>query len=139
MNSKIAGLVLISHGNFALEALKSAEMIMGHLENVKALSVVPGMDLKDTVKKLEETVNEVKGHAGVIIMTDIIGGTPSNAAGILTSSMDNVLALAGFNMPMLLEVLISRDLCLNDIAERICDVGKNSIVNITDNVKKSLK
>lgn len=139
MNSEIAGVVLVSHGNFALEALKSAEMIMGHLENVKALSVVPGMDLKDTVRKLRETVDEVKGSGGVIIMTDIIGGTPSNAAGILTSSMDNILVLSGFNMPMLLEVLTSRNLCLNDIAERICEIGRNSIVNITDNVKKSLK
>lgn len=139
MNSEIAGLVLVSHGNFAMEALKSAEMIMGPIKNVNVLSVVPGMDLKETARKLEEAVNEVKGNAGVIIMTDIIGGTPSNAAGILSLSMDNILALSGFNMPMLLEVLISRNLCLNEIAEKICNAGRDSIVNITENVKKSLK
>lgn len=139
MNSEIAGLVLVSHGNFAMEALKSAEMIMGPIKNVNVLSVVPGMDLKETARKLEEAVNEVKGNAGVIIMTDIIGGTPSNAAGILSLSMDNILALSGFNMPMLLEVLISRNLCLKEIAEKICNAGRDSIVNITESVKKSLK
>lgn len=139
MNDENVGLILISHGNFALEALKSAEMIMGYQDNIKVISVVPGMDLNDTVKKLEEVVNEVKRTMGVVIMTDILGGTPSNAASILTASMDGILVVSGFNMPMLLEILISRNLSLDDIAEKICNIGKHSIVNLTDSVKNSLK
>jgi len=139
MNDEMAGLVLISHGNFAPEALKSAEMIMGHQEKVRTLSVIPGMDLNETVRVLEEAVSEVKGSRGVIILTDIPGGTPSNAAGILTASAEDVLALSGFNMPMLLEVLTSRNVSLSDIAAEVCSSGRHSIVNLTDSVKNSLK
>jgi Phosphotransferase system, mannose/fructose-specific component IIA len=139
MSDQMTGLVLISHGDFALESLKSAEMIMGHQENVKTISVVLGMDLSETVRKLSEAVNEVKGSMGVIIMTDIIGGTPSNAASILTASMDGTLVLSGFNMPMLLETLTLRTSGLSEIAEKVCSIGRQSIVNLTDTLKKSLK
>lgn len=139
MNDEMIGLVLISHGDFAREALKSAEMIVGHQKNVKTISVVRGMDLNETVKKLDAAVSQVKTSMGVIIMTDVMGGTPSNAAGILTASTDNMLVLSGFNMPMLLEILMSRNMSLSDISEKICDIGRQGIVNLTDRVKSSLK
>ncbi|HBN05151.1 PTS sugar transporter subunit IIA [Acidilutibacter cellobiosedens] len=139
MNKEMVGIILISHGYFAREALKSAEMIVGRQEKIKAISVVPGMDLNETVNKLKQAVNEVKENAGAIIMTDIIGGTPSNASSILTASLNNILVISGFNMPMLLEILTSRNKNIAEISENICNVGKQGIVDITNKIKSSLK
>lgn len=139
MKDKEIGIVLISHGNFAFEALKSAEMIMGHQERVKTIAVIPGMGLDETVKKIDEAFKEVKQGIGVVIMTDIVGGTPSNAAGIFTASTENTLVITGLNMPMLLEILISRNESLDEISKKICNIGKESFINITDKMRNSLK
>ena len=139
MQNKSAAVILISHGNFACEALKSVEMIMGKQEDVTAIAVMPGMDLNETVEKLRKAVAEVEAGMNIIIMTDIMGGTPSNAAGILTATMVNVLVITGFNMPMLLEILSSRDGSLSEFSARLCAIGRESIIDLSNKVKKSLQ
>jgi PTS system mannose-specific IIA component len=132
------GVIVVSHGYFASEALKSAEMIMGPQKKVKVIPVVPGMDLDETISRLREAIDEIKGDAGVIVMTDIIGGTPSNASGILTATTENMLAISGFNLPMLLEILLLRNKSLDEISNSICEIGRQNIINLTEKVKSSL-
>lgn len=138
MDDKAVGLVLVSHGNFAGEALKSAEMIMGCQDRVRAVAVMPGMDLEQVKKELDNAIDEVSGINGVIIMTDIIGGTPTNAGGYFSMLRDNVAVITGFNMPMLLEFFTCRcaSADLQDIMDKVGFAAQQGIVNITNSIKK---
>lgn len=136
MNDKLVGLVLVSHGGFAGEALNSAEMIMGHQERARAVAVIPGMDLEQVKKEIEAAINEVNGANGVVIMTDIIGGTPANASGFFSVLKEDVIVLTGFNMPMLLEFFTCRGAGLKDTAEKVGAAAQQGIVNLTDSIKR---
>lgn len=136
MNDEI-GLVLVSHGYLAREALNSAEMIVGRQDMVKVVSVLPGMDLEQVKVEINEAVNEVNGDKGVMIFTDILGGTPSNAAGVIAVLRKETRLLAGVNMIMLLEFLMNRYEDLDVICNNLCQLGKQGIINFSDSINKT--
>lgn len=136
MNNGI-GLILVSHGDFAREALKSAEMIMGPQENIRVVSVYPGMDLDQVKDALRVSISEVDGAKGVIVITDILGGTPTNAVGSIIALRKNVIVLTGLNMPMILEFLGNRNEDLDELADKLRKVAQEGIVNFTKMIKKS--
>jgi mannose PTS system EIIA component len=136
MDDKVVGLILVSHGDFARESLQSAEMIMGDQKRVRTVSVVPGMDLEQVKKGIEDAIKEVEGPYGVIIMTDMIGGTPSNAAGFFSVVRDDVVVMTGFNMPMILEFFTCRCAKLEDVADKVCTVAQQGIINLTSSIRK---
>ncbi|EUJ52379.1 PTS sugar transporter subunit IIA [Listeria rocourtiae] len=111
MKEEIA-LILASHGDFAKEALNSLEMIVGQQENVSTLSLYPGEDLPDFTKRMDDAYKNLDHIKGAIILCDIYGGTPSNAAmGMLIKYQDaKVAAYSGLNLPVLLELSASRKL-----------------------------
>ncbi|MDR1026438.1 MAG: PTS sugar transporter subunit IIA [Lactobacillus sp.] len=97
------GLVLVTHGNLALEFISAMQHVVGKQDQIEAVCIGPEDDVemrrKEILKKVESTD---KGH-GVIVLTDMFGGTPSNLA---ISIMDraNVEILAGMNLPMLIKL-----------------------------------
>ncbi len=137
MNRKI-GLILVSHGYFAKGAVDAAEMILGKQEDIISISVLPGMDLGQVKDNILKALDELKCERGVLIITDIIGGTPSNAAAIIAAKRDDILVLTGLNMPMLLEFLSNREITLNDIPNKICKIGKENILSLSEAIKSRL-
>lgn len=115
MSSEIA-LLLMSHGEFAKSAIESAELIVGKQDNVATLGIV-AVDNVNEVKQqmLDSTLNLDTSH-GLIILTDIVGGTPMNLASTQRNH-NNVFACSGLNLPLLLEVLMNRDGNLQEIRE----------------------
>ena len=109
--------ILISHGHYAKYALESAEMIIGKQENCEVISVTEDKDLDSVTKELEKVYKKLKNEKGAVILTDIRGGTPSNAAANLLVREDDILALSGYNMPLLLELFTNRDLEMEDLKE----------------------
>jgi mannose/fructose/sorbose-specific phosphotransferase system IIA component len=107
---KDIGIILASHGNFATCALKSLEMIVGKQENIATLALNPGEDLTDFIDKLEDVYTHLDKENGVIIICDIFGGTPSNAATslLITHPNDQIAAYSGLNLPILLELSSNR-------------------------------
>ncbi|WP_240025251.1 PTS sugar transporter subunit IIA [Mannheimia haemolytica] len=79
MSNQIA-LLLMSHGSFARAALASAELIVGQQENVAAIGVVAVDNVADIKRQMEQTIAELNTDKGLIILTDIVGGTPMNLA-----------------------------------------------------------
>ena len=97
--------LVITHGEFGIELVKSAEMIMGPQENVDALALRPGNsvdDLRSDANAIVEKNNE-KGLE-TIVLVDLLGGSPSNVALSLLAKND-LNILTGVNMPMLIELL----------------------------------
>jgi len=97
--------LVITHGEFGIELVKSAEMIMGPQENVDALALKPGNsvdDLRNEANAIVEKNNE-KGLE-TIVLVDLLGGSPSNVALSLLAKND-LNILTGVSMPMLIELL----------------------------------
>lgn len=112
---KEVAVVLMSHGFYAQEALKSAEMIIGELKNVGTVSVTPQKDLEAVANELQEVLTTIDDSQGILLLSDILGGTPSNVAGTIVLTRDDVLGITGFNLPMLLELFVNREKSLKDI------------------------
>lgn len=106
MNSEIA-LMVMSHGSFAKAAMASLELVIGKQPNYDTMSIelVDNVDaLKDELFKKVANLNTGRG---LVVFTDILGGTPMNLAGHLLGQ-DQVLLCSGFNLPVLLEFSMNR-------------------------------
>ncbi|MBB5887941.1 PTS sugar transporter subunit IIA [Lactovum miscens] len=98
-------LLIITHGQFGIELVKSAEMIMGPQEDIKALALKPGDSVEDLRSEaslvVENYINEGKK---VYVLCDLLGGSPSNVAlYLLSKGVEKIFT--GVNMPMLIEML----------------------------------
>lgn len=117
MDSQI-GLLLMSHGDFAEAAIKSAELIIGKQENYAFL----GVHIEDSLETLRQTMQDKIGQLdtsrGLVVLTDIMGGTPSNLAGSLLGR-ENTLVCSGLNFPMLMECSMNRDKSLPELKQII--------------------
>jgi len=99
----MVGLVLISHGQLAEELLRSAEMILGPLPLAQALALGRGDDPAYLTEQLRKVVDAVGGDGdGVLILTDMFGGTPSNIA-LSCLERGRVDILTAMNLPMVLK------------------------------------
>ncbi len=97
------GLVLVTHGNLAIEFIAAMQHVVGKQEQIDSVCIGPEDDMEMRRKEILQKVDNVdKGH-GVVVLTDMFGGTPSNLA---ISIMDraNVEILAGVNLPMLIKL-----------------------------------
>jgi PTS system mannose-specific IIA component len=126
---------LISHGTFAQGALECVELLAGKQENVEVLSVF----LESDVNKLREYLNALyENHNqgnGVLILVDMVGGTPWNLAAYLALSKKDVVVYAGFNISVLLEVFSNRKLPLDAIGKVIEEIHAQSCVNAAELLK----
>lgn len=101
------GLVVVTHGRLAEEFLSAAEHVVGPQESVKAVSIGPDDDMEKRRQDILDAAREVDDGEGVIILTDMFGGTPSNLA-IAVMEKANAEVVAGVNLPMLIKLASAR-------------------------------
>lgn len=101
-------LLIMTHGNFGKALLESAELIVGEQKNVGTMSVFLADDVEKLKEEMLEKVNLLDTSAGLIVLTDIVGGTPTNLASSLLTS-EEVVLVSGVNLPVLLEILMNRE------------------------------
>jgi len=132
------GIVLAAHGPLPAAFLESTYMILGELPQVASVSLMPGDSLEGLLDSLQAAVNEVNTGDGVLILLDMFGGTPANAAAFLTQQTNDVCAITGVNLPMLLETFIARMSTdrLESLAETAFLAGQAGIVDIVEAFKK---
>src|SRR5438270_11714128 len=97
------GMVLVTHGRLAAEFVTAMEHVVGPQDAVEAICIGPDDDMEERRKDIAEAVARVERGKGVIILTDLFGGTPSNLAISLMKS-ENVEVIAGVNLPMLIRL-----------------------------------
>ncbi|MBL4620711.1 MAG: PTS sugar transporter subunit IIA [Alphaproteobacteria bacterium] len=97
------GLVVVTHGRLAEEFLSAAEHVVGPQERVKSVSIGPDDDMEKRREDILSAAREVDEGEGVIILTDMFGGTPSNLA-IAVMEKANAEVVAGVNLPMLIKL-----------------------------------
>ena len=110
------GLVLVTHGRLAEEFIAATEHVVGPQEGIQAVSIGPDDDMEQRRNDIVKAVEDVETGNGVILLTDMFGGTPSNLA-ISLLDRANVEVIAGINLPMLIKLVkIRRD---GDLAEAV--------------------
>lgn len=98
------GLVLVTHGRLATEFVTAMEHVVGPQQRIEAICIGPDDDMEARRNDISEAVAKVDPDGkGVIILTDLFGGTPSNLAISLMKS-ENVEVIAGVNLPMLIRL-----------------------------------
>lgn len=97
------GMVLVTHGRLAEEFVAATEHVVGPQTQVRAISIGPDDDMEQRRQDILAAVDEVESGSGVILLTDMFGGTPSNLA-ISVMEKANVEVIAGINLPMLIKL-----------------------------------
>jgi PTS system mannose-specific IIA component len=97
------GLVLVTHGRLALEFVAAVEHVVGSQSNIEAVCIGPDDDMERRRRDILAAIDEVDDGAGVILLTDMFGGTPSNLA-ISVMDKAKVEVIAGMNLPMLIKL-----------------------------------
>ena len=97
------GVVVVTHGQLATELVNAAEMIVGDLPQFTAVSIGWHDDVNDAREDIAQAIDRVRGEEGVLVLTDMFGGTPSNLA-ISVMAETGAEVLAGINLPMLIKL-----------------------------------
>lgn len=97
------GMVVVTHGRLAEEFIAAMEHVVGPQTALQAISIGPDDDMEQRRQDILDAVNDVDGGDGVILLTDMFGGTPSNLA-ISIMDSTNVEVIAGINLPMLIKL-----------------------------------
>jgi len=102
----VIGLVLVTHGRLAQELRAALEHVVGPQEAVEPISIEPDDDIEQRRADILAAVNRVDSGSGVVILTDMFGGTPSNLA--ISVMSGNIEVIAGVNLPMLVKLSSAR-------------------------------
>lgn len=121
------GLVLVTHGNLALEFISAMQHVVGKQEQVAAVCIGPEDDMEMRRAEILQKAEEVNRGEGTIVLTDMFGGTPSNLA-ISIMEKAKVEIIAGINLPMLIKLCsLRKDKSLKDAVAGAQDAGKKYI------------
>ncbi len=122
------GAVIVTHGLLARELLDAAERIVGRTDGIRAVSMDWDDDVADARQEIEAAIKDVDGGRGVLIFTDMFGGTPTNVS-LAFLEQDNVEIITGVNLPMIIKLtsVQNNDGRLLEVAQELRERGQNSI------------
>jgi len=124
-------ILLVTHGDFGKELLKSSELIIGKMEDAESISFHQGESFEELLNQVESTVAKLSKD-DLIVFTDMYGGSPYNA---VTRAMKNrnFYHITGINFPLFIDIAVSRDsYTMEEVAEKIIKNGKKSIVFVNE-------
>ncbi|MDF1730951.1 MAG: PTS sugar transporter subunit IIA [Minwuia sp.] len=127
------GMVLVTHGRLAEEFIAATEHVVGAQENVRAISIGPDDDMEQRRKDIMEAVSAVNDGNGVVLLTDMFGGTPSNLA-ISMMDQGEVEVIAGMNLPMLIKLATVREKSTLREAAAIAQEAGRKYINVASQV-----
>jgi PTS system mannose-specific IIA component len=121
------GVVVVTHGQLATELVNAAETIVGDQPRFAAVSIGWHDAVELAREEIAQTIARVDSGSGVIVLTDMFGGTPSNLA-ITFLAEGRVEVITGVNLPMLLKLAGTREIAdLRELARRIREDGRTGI------------
>jgi len=121
------GGIIVSHGKLAEELLNALTIILGEVVNMEAISIGWYDDVEDSKRKINRSLKRVDQKNGVLIFTDMFGGTPSNLSFSFLKD-DRIEIITGVNLPMLIKfVSLQRSNKLKEVAKKVVEQGKKNI------------
>ena len=121
------GIVIVTHGNLAKEFITALEHVVGPQEYIEGICIHPEDDMEVRRKEIIKAIKDVNTGKGVILTTDMFGGTPSNLA-ISTMIDGETEVIAGVNLPMLIKMASARnELSLSLLVKKSQESGRKYI------------
>jgi mannose PTS system EIIA component len=121
------GMVLVTHGRLACEFKSALEHVVGPQTQMNVITIDPDDDMDGRRQDIMDAIHQVDSGEGVVVLTDMFGGTPSNLA-ISAMNGSNVEVVAGINLPMLIKLASVRDeVKLADAVIQAQDAGRKYI------------
>jgi mannose PTS system EIIA component len=121
------GLIVVTHGNLAQEFVAALEHVVGQQQQIKAISIFPNDNMEERRNAILEAAVAANSGDGVIILTDMFGGTPSNLS-ISVMDSGSIEVIAGVNLPMLVKLArIREEIPLADALKQAQDAGRKYI------------
>jgi len=123
----LIGGIIVSHGKLAEELLNALTIILGETVNIESISIGWYDDVEESKRKINESLKRVSQKNGVVIFTDMFGGTPSNLS--FSFLKDNqVEIITGVNLPMLIKFAsLQRSNNLREVARKVVEQGQKNI------------
>src|SRR5438105_15430792 len=133
----MVGVIIVTHGKLAHELLETTRIIVGkNTDNIIPISVGWNDDMADVQKTITSSISKIDQGQGVLILTDMFGGTPSNIS--LSFLSENVEIITGVNLPMLIKIVNVGDrYTLKELAHLIHEQGKKSIYLASEILSRS--
>jgi len=123
----VVGILIVSHGNLAEALISSAQILVGNLPKVRGVSIWPQDKQDEIQERIEREIAEVDSGEGVIILTDLLGGTPTNLS-LSFLGEKRVAVVTGVNIPMLLALFsYQKEKSLEEIGRLVKKAGQKSI------------
>src|SRR5678809_1238813 len=123
---RVAG-VIVTHGHLAGELLAAAEMIVGPISHIAAVSIGWHDDVDAARDEVQRAITRVTQKKGVLLLTDMFGGTPTNIASMFLEE-GSVEVITGVNLPMVIKLATDTgENGLPEVARRICERGRQGI------------
>ncbi|MBI4056938.1 MAG: PTS sugar transporter subunit IIA [Elusimicrobia bacterium] len=137
----MVNILIITHGEFGAYLIEAAETIVGVQDRgVKAAAISPRMSVPDLKASLVSVLEELKSEDGLIILTDMVGGTPTNIIFPLVKDIPQVEILSGVNLYMLVVAFSHRaTLGLEALTRKMLEDGQKSIRNIKTMLASQVK
>lgn len=121
------GILVVTHCDLGKELISAAEFIVGKLDAMESISINQATDSERILKTIEAKITALDQGEGVLILTDMFGGTPSNLS-LSFLEKDSIEVLTGVNLPMIIAIAQTRTrLKLDELAEKAQEAGKMSI------------
>ena len=121
------GGIIVTHGQLANELVSAAEMIVGEINHITAVSIGWHDDVDVARDEIERAIQRVDTGSGVLLLTDMFGGTPTNIASMFLET-DTVEVVTGVNLPMVIKLASQTESAsLVDLARQLCEVGRQGI------------
>ena len=121
------GVVVVTHGQLAIELVNAAETIVGDLPQFAAVSIGWHDDVEDAREEIRKAIERVQGAEGVLVLTDMFGGTPANL-GVTFLERDKIEVITGVNLPMLIKLARpDKAADLLTVAREMREHGRNAI------------
>ncbi len=123
----MVGFVIVTHGKLADELINTAKQIVGDLEGIKGVSIRPASSPEKARGDILKAIKSLDGMDGILILTDLFGGTPSNLS-ISFLEDKKVEVVTGVNLPMMLKLsFVQEKMGLEELAQYISSYGKENI------------
>lgn len=131
----MVGAIVVTHGQLARELVTAAEMIVGDIPHITSVSVGWHDDPSVIQQDIEKAIHKVDSGEGVLILTDMFGGTPSNVA-LTFLEKSRIEIVTGVNLPMILKLAHQKDGSeLHSIAKSVFAQGKKNITLASEVLK----
>jgi PTS system mannose-specific IIA component len=132
MRDSMIGALVVTHGHLGQELVAAAEMIVGEISHIRAVSIGWHDDVNEAHNDIEKRIAEVEDGSGVLLLTDMFGGTPSNIA-LSFHDPGKVDVVTGVNLPMIIKIAGQKEgETLDSLARIVRDQGRSSIARASD-------